>query len=154
MRSQTAGVEAKEPMIAFADPVFSQEARAEAEVKTVAMRSLPSFYRGTQLDARSLAESLPQLPGTRIEVETIAKSLQAREDDIKLGLSATETAVKQSKLDNYRIVYFATHALVTGDLEEFVKAKAGPALVFTIPEKPSELDDGLLEAVRQPTMLN
>jgi hypothetical protein len=55
-------------------------------------------------------------------------------------------AVKQSKLDDYRIVYFATHALVAGDLQAFAKAKAEPALVFTVPEKTSELDDGLLEA--------
>ena len=33
-----------------------------------------------------------------------------------------------------------------GDLQGFTKAKAEPALVFTIPDKPSELDDGLLEA--------
>jgi CHAT domain-containing protein len=146
MRSQMAGVEANKPMIAFADPVFSPEARAEAKAKQVAMRSLPSFYRGTQLDARSLAESLPQLPGTRTEVESIAEDLKVGKDDIKLGLDATETAVKQSKLDDYRIVYFATHALVAGDLQEFAKAKAEPALVFTMPDKPSELDDGLLEA--------
>ena len=54
--------------------------------------------------------------------------------------------MKQSKLDDYRVVYFATHGLVAGDLQEFTKAKAEPALVFTIPEKPSELDDGLLQA--------
>ena len=65
---------------------------------------------------------------------------------IKLGLNATEKAVKQSKLDDYRIVYFATHGLVAGDLQEFTKAKAEPALAFTIPEKPSDLDDGLLQA--------
>jgi CHAT domain-containing protein len=146
MRGQMAMVEAAKPMIAFADPVFSKEARAEAEVNHVAMRSLPSFYRGAQLDLRSLAENLPQLPGTRTEVQTIAKSLRVSQDNIKLGLNATETAVKQSKLDGYRIVYFATHALVTGDLQAYAKAKAEPALVFTIPDKPSELDDGLLQA--------
>jgi hypothetical protein len=58
-------------MIAFADPLFSKEAYAEATSKHVTIRSLPSFYRGAQLDVRSLAESLPQLPGTRAEVETI-----------------------------------------------------------------------------------
>ena len=62
MRAQMAAVEAKKPMIAFADPVFSKEARAEAKAKHVAMRSLSSFYRGSQLDVRSLAENLPQLP--------------------------------------------------------------------------------------------
>jgi CHAT domain-containing protein len=38
------------------------------------------------------------------------------------------------------------HGLVAGDLQEFIKAKAEPALVFTIPDKPSDLDDGLLQA--------
>ena len=81
------------------------------------MRSLSSFYRGSELDVKSLAEDLPQLPGTLTEVEAIAKSLDVGKDDIKLGLDATETAVKQSKLDDYRIVYFATHGLVAGDLQ-------------------------------------
>ena len=54
--------------------------------------------------------------------------------------------MKQSKLDDYRVVYFATHGLVAGDLQAFTKAKAEPALAFTIPDKPSELDDGLLQA--------
>ena len=93
------------------------------------MRSLSSFYRGSELDVKSLAEDLPQLPGTLTEVEAIAKSLDVGKDDIQLGLDATETAVKQSKLDDYRIVYFATHGLVAGDLQGFTKAKAEPALV-------------------------
>ena len=147
MRAQmAAALTAPKPMIAFADPVFSKEARAEAKAQHVAMRSLSSFYRGSQLDVEFLAESLPPLPGTRTEVETIAKSLDVGKDDVRLGLNATEKAVKQSKLDDYRIVYFATHGLVAGDLQEFTKAKAEPALAFTIPEKPSDLDDGLLQA--------
>jgi CHAT domain-containing protein len=84
-----------------------------------------SFYRGSQLDVRSLAESLPQLPGTRTEVETIAKSLDVGKDDIKLGLDATEQAVKQSKLDDYRVVYFAAHGLVAGDVQGLAKANIG-----------------------------
>ena len=46
MRAQVAAVEAEKPMIAFADPVFSKEARPEAKVKHGAMRSLSSFYKG------------------------------------------------------------------------------------------------------------
>ena len=87
------------------------------------MRSLSSFYRGSELDVKSLAEDLPQLPGTLTEVEAIAKSLDVGKDDIKLELDATETAVKQSKLDDYRIVYFATHGLVAGDLQGFTKSE-------------------------------
>ena len=51
-----------------------------------------------------------------------------------------------SKLDQYRIVYFATHGLVAGDLETFAKDKAEPALALSIPEKPDDSDDGLLTA--------
>jgi CHAT domain-containing protein len=87
-----------------------------------------------------------QLPGTRKETQQIAAELKAEPADIRLGLAATETAVKQAKLDQYRIVYFATHGLVAGDLELFAKDKAEPALALSIPEKPNDLDDGLLTA--------
>jgi CHAT domain-containing protein len=52
------------------------------------------------------------------------------------------TAVKQTKLDQYRIVYFATHGLVAGD----VKGLGEPSLALTLPAQPTELDDGLLTA--------
>jgi CHAT domain-containing protein len=142
LRSGSQTSSARKPMIAFADPVFSKTARAQQ----VAMRSLTSFYRGTQVDVAAMGEYLPQLPGTRREAQQIAEDLNADSADIKLGLAATETAVKQTKLDQYRIVYFATHGLVAGDLETFAKDKAEPALALTIPEKPTDLDDGLLSA--------
>jgi CHAT domain-containing protein len=61
-------------------------------------------------------------------------------------LDATETAVKHAKLDQYRVVYFATHGLVSGDLDEFAKGKIEPALALTIPDQPTDDDDGLLTA--------
>jgi CHAT domain-containing protein len=136
---------ARKPMIAFADPVFSKHARAEAR-KHLARRSITSFYRGTQVDVAEIGEALDQLPGTRREVKKIAVDMKADPRDIKLGLEATETAVKQARLDQYRIVYFATHGLLAGELEKFAVTKAEPALVLTIPGKPSDFDDGLLTA--------
>jgi CHAT domain-containing protein len=140
--SQTSS--ARKPMIAFADPVFSKAARAWAQ--NVSMRSITSFYRGTQVDVAAIGKYLPQLPGTRKEVQQIAAELKTDPGDIRLGLAATETAVKQAKLDQYRIVYFATHGLVSGDLERFATSKAEPALALTIPDKPNDVDDGLLTA--------
>ena len=64
------------------------------------------------------------MPGTRKETQQIASELRADPADVRLGLNATETAVKQAQLDQYRIVYFATHGLVAGDLELFAKTKA------------------------------
>jgi CHAT domain-containing protein/Tfp pilus assembly protein PilF len=142
LRTGSQASSARKPMIAFADPVFSKAARAQQ----LAMRSITSFYRGTQVDVVALGEYLPQLPETRKETQQIAAELKVEPREIRLGLDATETAVKQAKLDQYRIVYFATHGLVAGELEPFSKTKAEPALALTIPEKPNDFDDGLLTA--------
>jgi CHAT domain-containing protein len=111
-----------------------------------ALRSLLNFYEGGQPDWASLAKVLPPLPDTANEVRAIAEVLKADKTDLKLGVLASETTVKQAKLDDYRIVYFATHGLVAGEVEKFAKVKAEPALALTIPEKPTDLDDGLLTA--------
>ena len=103
-------------------------------------------YRGVTADTSSLAEALPALPETADELRAIAKILGAKSEDIKLGEAANVTAVKKQPLDNYRVVYFATHALVAGEVGKFAKVKAEPALVLSIPDKPSEQDDGLLRA--------
>src|SRR5262249_23188112 len=66
--------------------------------------------------------------------------------DLKLGVFASETTVKQTKLDDYRIVYFATHGLVAGGGEKVAQGKAEPALAFTIPETPPQTYDRQLTA--------
>ena len=65
-------------------------------------------------------------------MKAVARSVHADSSDLKLGPDATTTAVKDTALDQYRIVYFATHSLVAGNLEKFAKAKAEPALVLSI----------------------
>ena len=46
------------------------------------------------------------------------------------------------QLDDYRIVHFATHGLVAGE----IKGLAEPALVLSLPATATEADDGLLTA--------
>ncbi|MDP3075009.1 tetratricopeptide repeat protein [Bradyrhizobium sp.] len=145
LRTASATTSAAKPMIAFGDPVFSRTARAQA-LRQVAMRSITAFYSGTKIDIASLRERLPQLPGTRTEVQAIAKALHADPGDIRLGLAVTETAAKQARLDQYRIIYFATHGLVAGELAQFTESKAEPALALSIPDRATDLDDGLLSA--------
>jgi tetratricopeptide (TPR) repeat protein/CHAT domain-containing protein len=145
LRGGSQASSARKPMIAFADPVFSKAPPERAQGNTD-KRSITSFYRGTQIDLAGLGKSLIQLPGTRREVQRIATELKSDSRDVRLGVAATETAVKQAPLDQYRIVYFATHGLVAGDLELFAKSKAEPALALTIPQKPTDVDDGLLTA--------
>jgi CHAT domain-containing protein len=144
MRAQRPQSTAPKPMIAYADPVFSKTARKEAQKG--AMRSMTSFYSGTQINIQALAETLDQLPSTKDEVVKVARALNVPANDIHTGLEATEAAVKDAPLDQYRIIYFATHALVAGDLKAFADAKVEPSLVLTIPDVPTDRDDGLLQA--------
>ena len=62
--------------------------------------------------------------------------------DIHLRNDASEATVKKLPLADYRVVYFATHGLVAGD----VKGLAEPSLALTLPDKSSDVDDGLLTA--------
>jgi CHAT domain-containing protein len=87
-----------------------------------------------------------QLRNVRVAAAETAASVHANPADVILGPDATETRVKQAKLDQFRIVYFATHGLLAGDVADFAKLNAEPALVLTLPEHPTEYDDGLLTA--------
>jgi tetratricopeptide (TPR) repeat protein len=142
LRSKSAISSAVKPMIAFADPIFSNQSAQAVGF----LRSLSNFYEGGRPDLVSLAKALPQLPETANEVRAISEVLKAGKNDLKFGVFASETTVKRTRLEQYRIVYFATHGLVAGEVEKFAKVKAEPALALTIPEKPTELDDGLLTA--------
>src|ERR1700742_2548201 len=89
-----------------------------------------------------LAPSLSQLPDTAEELNAVANDLGVAASDIHLGSDASETTVKRAPLADYRVVYFATHGLVAGD----IKGIAEPSLALSIPKEPSTLDDGLLTA--------
>jgi CHAT domain-containing protein/Tfp pilus assembly protein PilF len=135
------------PFVGFGDPIFNRSAQTGTRRKVASLnRSLTAFYRGAIADSKTLAEALPPLPETADELRAVADELGAKPEDIKLGEAASVANVKRARLDNFRVVYFATHALVAGEVEKFAKVKAEPALVLSIPEKPSEEDDGLLRA--------
>ena len=147
LRGEKVAIAAIKPMIGFGDPVFHRATQIAEKKKGAALnRSLTSFYRGATADMKALAEALPALPETADELRAVAKDLGAKPEDIKLEEAASVTQVKHAPLQNYRIVYFATHALVAGEVETFSKVKAEPALILSIPETPSEEDDGLLRA--------
>lgn len=109
-----------------------------------ARRSSPvpaRFYRNGLADIRAVRELAP-LPDTADELRTIGKMLGAAPDAINLREAASETRVKTAALNEYRVIHFATHGLVAGDLSGL----AEPALVLTPPAVASEADDGLLTA--------
>jgi tetratricopeptide (TPR) repeat protein/CHAT domain-containing protein len=120
--------------------------------------SVPVASRSAKA-ARSIARDLPEggatlsevrklcpLPDTAHELKCVARSLGAKADAIVLGTSMTETAVKTAALSRYRVVHFATHGLLAGEVAQLGAARAEPALVLSPPEQPTEDDDGLLTA--------
>jgi CHAT domain-containing protein/Tfp pilus assembly protein PilF len=147
LRSLASREPGSKPMIGFGDPVFNP-ARAQPGERRAARstrgkaRSYTDYWRGAGLDRTMLAQALPQLPDTADELKAIAEALGVPASDLHLGRDASVTTVKRAPLADYRIVYFATHGLVAGD----VKGLGEPALAMTIPAKPSEEDDGLLKA--------
>lgn len=140
------------PMIGFGDPLFNpapgasgdQRAATTPDTKSASRSVIPAaytdFWQGAGVDRAMLAQALPELPDTADELKTVARDLGVSASDIHLGADASETTVKHAPLAEYSIVYFATHGLVAGD----VKGLAEPSLALSLPEHPSELDDGLL----------
>jgi CHAT domain-containing protein/Tfp pilus assembly protein PilF len=132
------------PLVGFGDPVFNAEEESgppAQERTTVATRSYPEFWKGMDID-RTMLRALPRLPETAAELRAVARNLGAPESSIHLRQEASETTVKRTALSDYRVVYFATHGLVAGD----IKGLAEPSLALTLPKEPSDLDDGLLTA--------
>jgi CHAT domain-containing protein len=141
--------EAAKPMVGFGAPQFDPNApiaSTDADVRTASRRlttrSFADFFQGVGVDRARLAQALPPLPDTADELTAVAKDLGAPSGDIHLGKDASETTLKRLPLADYRIVYFATHGLVAGD----IKGLAEPSLALSIPAQPSDLDDGLLTA--------
>ena len=146
LRGKSTLADAAKPLIGFADPVFDRDQQQLQNVRVAANVAASRGIRGTVADIAELRTALPPLPETADELRKVAASVHANPADVILGPDATETRVKQAKLDQYRIVYFATHGLLAGDVADFAKLNAEPALVLSLPEHPTEFDDGLLTA--------
>jgi CHAT domain-containing protein/tetratricopeptide (TPR) repeat protein len=151
LRVVAKGGRAEKPLVGFGDPVFgppkgsAEPRRAAAKAaapSALGTRSYGSYWHGTRADLDILRTDLAPLPETATELKAVARWLGATEGDLKLGPAASEATVKGTDISLYRVVYFATHALVAGEIASL----AEPALVLTIPAEPTELDDGLLTA--------
>lgn len=136
------------PFAGFGDPYFSTEQAARAErplaAPKLALRGVPLALRSvptTQaIDAADLA-LLPRLPDTAQEIRDIAAVLGADPArDVFLNRSASEQKVFEADLANRKVLMFATHGLVPGDLDGLSQ----PALALSAPEVSGSAGDGLL----------
>jgi len=154
LRALPAGDPARKAFAGFGDPWFNAEQAKEAAAEKpvgVAMRGglqvrgLPLKRRnvpsGTSEDSYTLKD-LPRLPDTAAEVRSIAAALAAdATSDVFLGDRANETTVKTLGLGDRKVLAFATHGLVPGELDGLTQ----PALALSAPQfSDGDDDDGLL----------
>jgi CHAT domain-containing protein/tetratricopeptide (TPR) repeat protein len=135
---------ATKPFIGFGDPKLRRTGGDSKRPRTRSVQSLESYYKGSVVDIELLRTGLPALPDTGDELRAVARNLGASDDDVKLGTAATVTNVNAIPLEQYRVIDFATHGLVAGE----VRGLSEPALVLSLPDKPTDDDDGLLTASR------
>jgi CHAT domain-containing protein/Tfp pilus assembly protein PilF len=130
--------------VGFANPVFGSSRIRTASVD--AKRGFAGYFRGTRGDVSALSDLNP-LPDTEDEVRAISKLFGARAD-IYFGKDVNEGAIKRLPLGRYRVVHFATHGLIAGEVSKL----AEPALALSVPAAPSDADDGLLTASEVTTL--
>ena len=151
LRQSPPGSNKREPMIGFGDPYFNSEQAAEAERASivVAAADAATVTRGPVLTRRNSPQTidspdiaaLPRLPDTAQELRSIAVALKADPSKaLYLGKKANEKTVKDTDLSRFRIVAFATHGLLPGDLDGLTQ----PALAMTAPAVAGVPGDGLL----------
>ena len=89
----------------------------------------------------SQLDQLDRLPDTAEEIRSIAKVLDAdKGGNVFLGKDFSHHRLKMMNLSDRRVIAFATHALVPGDLDGLDQ----PALAFSSPVVTGEKEDGLL----------
>jgi CHAT domain-containing protein len=148
LRHLPSGDPSRRPFVGFGDPWFNAREEAEAKQESaqtaylqerggISLRAAPSTD-GLQTVDLSM---LPRLPDTAGEVREVAAALKADPiQDIFLGAAASEHRVRTMRLDDRRVVMFATHGLVPGDLDGLTV----PALALTAPSISGDGGDGLL----------
>jgi CHAT domain-containing protein len=132
---------APEPFIGFGNPSFTGPSAQADDSGLTAL--LQDCRQGGAMPA-ALIRALPPLPETADELRRVATLMGAGSDDVVLGAAASEAAVRARQLDRYRVVYFATHGLLPGEL----RCQSEPGLALSPPEGGTSTseNDGILEA--------
>ena len=143
-RTTASAVKPTRAMLAFGNPVLTGQSTSGARSGSGSLSALASSCRQEGPASGDLLRALAPLPETADELGVVQRVLGTRGLQTKVYLSdnATEAQLREEKLDDYRVLYFATHGLLPGEL----KCQAEPGLVLTPPMAANDRrDDGLLE---------
>jgi tetratricopeptide (TPR) repeat protein/CHAT domain-containing protein len=125
-RKLAAPVTAPAPFLGIGDPVPRQ-------ATPLRLASLDT------LKERGAGERPFVPPETAGELRAVGNWLGASDDDLLLGERASKPMIRHMPLESYKIIEFATPALISGDIRE-------PALVLTAPAGTQSDRDSLLTA--------
>jgi CHAT domain-containing protein len=153
LRRLPPGIASRQALIGFGDPLFSKDQAEQLEanetpVQTVdtsnVIRGMPLKRRNSPklegIDSIQLAQ-LPRLPDTAAELKSVALALQTDPTKVlNLGKAANEKNVKTIDLSKFKVIAFATHGLVPGELDGLTQ----PALALSEPAVADTDGDGLL----------
>jgi CHAT domain-containing protein/TPR repeat protein len=124
-----------QPFVGFGDPALKGKQGHLRGLEVVEVHDV------SKVDLRKLS-SLSELPETAEELKRIADYLDATPNSVFLREDATEAAVKSAALYQSNVIAFATHGLISDELNGLTE----PALVMTPPRIATTFDDGLLTA--------
>ena len=121
----------------FGNPKIKLASTKETDKQFI--QDFSKFYtRGGKVKIEYL-RFLPELPETETELNIISQKFK-NQSKLFTGINFTEANVKKFNFSNYKIINFASHALVAGEIEGL----AEPAILTSIPNKIIGNDDGLL----------
>lgn len=131
------------PFLGVGNPNFAGAAKGQRDANSALGKLATTCRQGGPMPADQI-RALQPLPETAGEVRRVAERLGADPATVLLGDAATEANLRNHKLQDYNVLYFATHGLLPGELN----CESEPGLALSPPrgQAVSADDDGLLEA--------
>lgn len=133
-RNLTPSTRQRKSLLSVSNPILSPIEKTN----TIVLASDLFTTRGV-INAETL-KSLPELPETLEEAQSIASLFPSDETVMLSGAEASEREVRSLDLRNYKIVHIASHALVAGE----VGGIAEPGIVLTPGASNNYFNDGYL----------
>jgi CHAT domain-containing protein/tetratricopeptide (TPR) repeat protein len=132
---------AAKPFLGIGAPAFQG---ASGAVGAKALADLSGSCRAAGPVPADLLRALPPLPSTANEVQSVGRQIGGASATILTGAQASEANLRREPLDQYGVVYFATHGILPGELH----CEGEPALALSPPQDTatSTATDGMLTA--------